>query len=86
MRVALTLAILFISCRPAPPSATAPENLTFRSFRLEGARPAGYGYSVISQRRIWEQFVGDRMPSSSRPSGRQIRRESSWARSWARVR
>jgi hypothetical protein len=68
MRVSVALTILVISCRAAPPSAAAPESLTFRSFRLEGVRPAGYGYSVISDRHIWEQFVRDRVPSFSMPS------------------
>jgi hypothetical protein len=68
MKVSLALAILFAAYRPAPPSAAGPENVTFRSFRLEGARPAGYGYSVISDRRIWEQFLRDRTLSRTRRS------------------
>ena len=64
----LVLGILFTSCRPGPPSIVTPENLNFRSYRLEGARPAGFGYSVISDQGIWEQFLRDRTPSASRPS------------------
>ena len=44
----LVLGILLTSCRPGPPSTVTPENLSFRSYRLADARPAGFGYSVIS--------------------------------------
>jgi hypothetical protein len=64
----LVLGILFTSCRPAAPGTAAPENVSFRGFRLADARPAGFGYSVISDRRVWEQFLRDRTPSASRPS------------------
>jgi hypothetical protein len=62
MRIFLALVLLFSSCRPASPPQVAPENLTFRSFRLAGARPAGYGYSVIQRQQVWEQFLEDRVP------------------------
>ena len=64
----LVLGILLTSCRPGPPSTVTPENLSFRSYRLADARPAGFGYSVISDKGTWEQFLRDRTPSASRPS------------------
>ena len=66
--LSLALIILFTSCRAGTPTTVAPENLEFRSFRLADARPAGFGYSVISDALVWEQFLRDRTPSASRPS------------------
>jgi hypothetical protein len=62
----LVLGTLVMSCRLRPPSTAAPENLKFRSYRLEGARPTAFGYSVISDRHTWERFVRSRTtPSNS---------------------
>jgi len=64
----LVLGTLFMSCRPGPPNTAAPENLKFRSYRLEGARPTAFGYSVISDPRTWEQFIRNRRPGASSAS------------------
>ena len=64
-----TSAAALAGCAAAAPSPAAPQNLPFRSFRLEDARPAGYGYSVILDQRVWKRILQDRLPGDWRRYG-----------------